>query len=79
MEIVESFSDYDYWAVYLGSFMNLDPCGRYHHILSINGATKKCENFWNRLNECAEDLGGWIEGGEGDLTDIFFCMPLNDY
>jgi hypothetical protein len=26
----------------------------------------------------AEELGGWIESGEGDPTDIFFCRPVKE-
>ena len=77
MEKVENYWEDDaYQSVYLGSVMSLDPCGRYHHILSPNRATRKCELFWERLENVAEDLGGWIESGKGDPTDIFFCMPL---
>jgi len=79
MELVEEYyGEEKKYSEYLGSFMSLDPCGRYHHIFSPNGATSKCERFWNNLEECAGELGGWIEGGEGDPTDIFFCMPYNE-
>lgn len=63
-------------SVYLGCYMDLDPCGRYHHFLSPNGATRRCEAFWERLNDTAEELGGWIEAGEGDPTDIYFSLPV---
>ena len=59
-------------SVYLGSFMKLDPCGRYHHMLSPNGITKRCEQFWESLEKVAEDLHGAISSGEGDQTDIYF-------
>jgi hypothetical protein len=57
---------------YLGSFMTLDPCGRYHHVLSPNGVTAKCERFWQNLHHVAYELDGWIKEGEGDPTDIYF-------
>jgi hypothetical protein len=75
---MESTTDYDgnkIKSTYLGSFMSLDPCGRYHHAISPNNVTSRCERFWENLEECASELGGWIESGEGDPTDIYFCMP----
>jgi len=71
----DSMHDQAYRVNYLGSYMALDPCGRYHHMLAPNGVTSKCERFWERLESAADELGGWIETGEGDPTDIFFCMP----
>ncbi len=75
----ESFMDDDkYLSVYIGSFMSLDPCGRYHHILSPNGITSRCERFWDNMDECASELNCWIESGEGDPTDIFLCKSINE-
>ena len=68
-----------YYGYYIGSYMSLDPCGRYHHILSPNGVTKRCINYWDRLDEAAEEAGGWIQCGEGDPTDIFFCVDVETY
>lgn len=65
-------------SAYLGSFMALDPCGRYHHCLSPNGVTSRCEAYWGALEKAADRLGGWIESGEGDPTDIFFCLPADE-
>ena len=73
---VDDYGEGKYQAYFLGSFLSLDPCGRYHHILSPNGITKKCETFWDELNQIAENLGGWIESGEGNPLDTFFCLPL---
>lgn len=79
MVVVEDpIGDKGHRTIHLGSFMSMDPCERYHHILSPNGATKTCENYWERLDEAAESLGGWIESGEGDPTDIYFCLPLEE-
>lgn len=64
-------------SVYLGSFMKLDPCGRYHHMHSPNGITKRCEQFWESLEKVAEDLHGAISSGEGDPTDIYFEFDFN--
>ena len=77
----ESYHDPDevYMTNYLGSFLSLDPCGRYHHVLSPNNVTRTCEKFWENLNTAAEDLGGWIESGEGDPLDIFYCFSKEVY
>ena len=69
--------DEPYMSMFLGSYMYLDPCGRYHHFLSPNGFTRNCERFWENMESVAEELGMWIESGEGDPTDIFLCMPKN--
>lgn len=71
-EIVEN-GDSTYNTVYLGSFLSLDPCGRYHHVLSNNGLTRKCENFWARLERATNEIGAWIESGEGNALDVFLC------
>jgi hypothetical protein len=65
--------DGDYWSNFLGSYMSLDPCGKYHHFLSPNGVTKKCNQFWENLDRAASELNCWIESGEGDPCDIFLC------
>ena len=70
----ETWKGEAYYSTYIGSYMSLDPCGRYHHLLSPNGVTKNCKQYWESLDKVAELLGGWIEGGEGDPTDIYFCM-----
>ena len=76
MEETENMDGEQIKTVFLGSYISLDPCGRYHHILSPNGYSARCERFWNSLERAAEELGGWIESGEGDPTDIFFSMPV---
>jgi len=29
------------------------------------------------LNEVADKMGGWIENGESDPCDVFFCMVID--
>lgn len=58
-------------SVYLGSYMALDPCGRYHHALSENGSTARCAAFWESLERQLERRGLSLGSGEGDPTDIF--------
>jgi len=76
---VEAFgSDEPYYSTFLGTVMALDPCGRYHNILSENGYTDRCGAFWEALEKAAGRCGGWIENGEGDPCDVFFCLPSED-
>ena len=75
-ECSDMFDDGRYESMYLGSYMSLDPCGRYHHIISPHGATSKCARYWENLETCAEELGAWIESGEGDPTDIYLCRGV---
>jgi hypothetical protein len=63
----------EYECYCLGSFMDLDPCGRFHCTISPNGITKRCERYWDNMESVASELGCWIEPGEGDPTDIFLC------
>ncbi|MHA2220327.1 MAG: hypothetical protein ACXACY_30995 [Candidatus Hodarchaeales archaeon] len=87
LELLRQYTDNDFFvnqydegdtykSVYIGSWMYLDPCGRYHHVISPNGLTQRCANFWESLDKAAERLNGWVECGEGDPTDIFFCKAL---
>lgn len=75
----EDFKDYNidqdeqYQVNYLGTYMSLDPCGKYHHFLSPNGITKRCENFWDNIEKACNKLNLWIEEGESDPCDIFLC------
>ena len=78
MEESETIDGDKIQSAYLGTFMALDPCGHYHHAISPNGLTNRCVNFWDNLDSIASELGGWIESGEGDPTDIYFCMPIKD-
>ncbi len=72
METIEDMEGNNVMSIYLGSFMSLDPCGKYHHFISENGITQECEEYWENLDKAADNLGGWITSGEGDPTDIFF-------
>lgn len=72
----DTMNDYPYWACFIGSYMAVDPCGRYHHCLSPNGVTKRCTHFWTALEDVADELKMWIESGEGNATDIYLCRPL---
>jgi len=78
MEKVENMDGEKILSYYLGSYMSLDPCGKYHHMLSENGITDECETYWENLEKAAENVGGYITSGDGDPTDIFFEMPTNE-
>jgi hypothetical protein len=58
--------------VYIGSALSLDPCGRYHHMLSPNSQpTKRCEDFWESLERQLERRGLSLTSGEGDALDQY--------
>lgn len=63
---------------YVGSFFTLDPCGRYHHMLSPNGITRGCEAYWEALEAEADRLGFSVEGGEGDPIDQYAVVFVAD-
>lgn len=59
-------------SIFLSSFLDLDPCGKYHCVIVPNEPLKKCERFWESFHRAAEELGGYITSGEGDYTDVFY-------
>jgi len=63
-------------STYLGTVQSLDPCGKYHHLLSPNGMEPEdnCERYWSNLESAAESLNAWIENGDGDPCDVYLCM-----
>ncbi len=63
-------------SVFLGTYMALDPCGRYHSAFSPNSITKECETFWDTMEDIAGELNCWIETGEGDPCDLFLCKEI---
>ena len=65
--------------IYLGSVFSLDPCGRYHHFLSPNGVTKRCEAFWESLDHQLEKRKLSLVSGEGDPCDCFIVRWLRDF
>jgi len=66
----------NYMMNYLGSYMSLDPCGKFHHFLSPNGIQKRCMRYWNNMEKAAYKLDMWIEAGEGDGCDVYLCKPI---
>ena len=76
-EITDSEMDEgQYLTNYLGSYMYLDPCGKYHHFLSPNGIEKRCMRYWDNMERAASELQMWIEPGQGDLCDVFLCKQI---
>ena len=68
----------NYLMNYLGSYMSLDPCGKFHHFLSPNGVTKKCARYWENMEKACNELDMWLESGEGDGCDVFLCKPIKE-
>ncbi len=70
-----------YGSVHLGTVMTLYPSGKYWTWWACSNVTEEeatmDEAYDDVLNEWAEDNGGWIERGEGDLCDVYFCVPLD--
>ena len=77
-DITDEFENQSYKSVYLGTYMSLDPCGKFHHVLSPNEITKRCEQFWNSMEKVAEELGGIIHESEGDGCDVIFSWNFKD-
>jgi hypothetical protein len=69
--------DDNYQMNYLGSYMSLDPCGKFHHFLSPNGIQKKCERYWDNMEKACNNLDIWLESGEGDGCDVYLCKQID--
>jgi hypothetical protein len=76
-EKIEDYEDSNpFEAYYLGSSLSLDPCGKYHHVLSPNGITPKCERFWNNLESVCNELNVWTDSLNEDGLDVFLCRNI---
>ena len=66
---------------YLGSCLNIAPSGKYYMPWTSNQTAedeRKDSAWYQALDEVAAKHGGFISSGEGDATDLFFCLPADD-
>ena len=78
----DDFNDCKYASLYVGSVLNLYPSGKFY-------TPWACSNIENvreaLLDECyrealeskLDSLGLWMQSGEGDFLDVFFCKSLD--
>jgi hypothetical protein len=67
---------FKFW--FLGTSFSLDPCGRYHCVIDMNGARPACIRYWENLNAAAEKYGAEIISGDGDACDVFLAKLADD-
>jgi hypothetical protein len=61
---------------YLGSVMSLAPSGKFYTFWTTNQTARDVERdgaWYAALDAVANKYEGWIEAGEGDPTDLYFC------
>lgn len=61
----------------IGSVMTLTPSGKVYAPWTTNQTERDVHQdtaWWEALERAAGDHDGWIEVGEHDPTDIFFCI-----
>jgi hypothetical protein len=68
---------------YLGSVMQLTPSGKFYVPWTTNQTADDVERdgrWYAALEDVATKMGGWIENGEGDPTDLYFMRywPVAD-
>jgi len=68
---------------YLGSVMSIYPSGKFWMPWTTNQTAddEDRDSRWHTaLDRAADKFGGWIESGEGDPTDLYFCRywPLDE-
>ena len=64
---------------YLGTVMSLYPSGKYYTAWTSNQTDFDClrdETFQDALEALADEHGGYIQNGEGDPCDLFFCIAV---
>ncbi len=67
---------------YIGSVFSLMPSGKYCMPWSSNVTEKvsiQDERERERMEKAANELGAWVESGEGDPTDLFLCWPCPEF
>lgn len=82
MIVDDDFNDCKYAALYIGSVLSIFPSGKFYTPF----ANSNIENVREALiDECyrealeskLDSLGLWMESGEGDPLDTFFCKSLD--
>jgi hypothetical protein len=61
---------------YLGSVMSLTPSGKFYTFWTTNQTSDDVDRdtrWYAALEAVANKYEGWIESGEGDPTDLYFC------
>lgn len=80
-EIAEEDCEH-FHALFMGSVQAIYPSGKYWTIFANgNVSDEEAEQdmvYGELLEACASEAGGWIENGEGDPCDLFFCLPAHD-
>lgn len=72
-----------YHALLLGSVMSIFPSGKYWTCFASSNVTADEADadveYMDALEDCASKAGGWlVQGLNGDLCDMFFCMSAED-
>jgi len=66
-------------SCYIGTVFNIMPSGKYYTGWTSNQNwvdVVKDTYFRQKLEEKLNDLGFWLESGEGSSTDMFACRSL---
>lgn len=68
--------------VYLGSVMNITPLGKYYTAWANSNVTEaeaeKDEEWWEDMEAAAEKHGLFVSSGEGDPTDVFIGLTVEE-
>jgi hypothetical protein len=83
MIVDDDFNDCKYAALYVGSSLSIMPSGKFYmpwacsNIENVREALQD-EAYQQALEDKLGSLGLWMESGEGDPLDTFFCKSLDD-
>jgi hypothetical protein len=79
--IANDFGD-TYGTSYVGTCFTLSPSGKYFTAWARGNASDldivRDQAFYDALDFVAESHGGWIESGEGDPCDLYYCEQPGD-
>lgn len=75
-------SESPYGTTFLGTVFGLTPSGKYYLPYACSNVSEneaKLDELWfEALDNIAKSFDGWIESGEGDPCDLFFCINIPD-
>ncbi len=81
-ETVEDVCGNKVKGVFLGSVMSLTPSGKYYTPWACGNVDEEevheDEEWWEELEKTAHEHGLFITSGEGDPTDIFVGMAVEE-
>ena len=78
---INTHEEYTEGVYYLGTVFNLFPSGKYYMPWCTNFSLEEAsedEKYREALEKIAQSFDGYIENGEGDPCDVYFCKLIEN-